>query len=230
MRVWSDARVQCFLVFLVLSFACPAYGIDITLMWDPNVEPDLAGYKIYYKTGSPGPPYNGWEAFEGNSPIAIDAYQALVGNTCEFTLIGLDEAETYYFVTTAYDAEGNESAYSNEVCFNCKSEYECDLTPDAAHLGIGETLGLQATVRNNTDMNVNVLIGTKLTKPDGTTSGWIIGPVGIYLSPHQSISHHFSHTIPANFEVGTYTYHGYVGRPGEEIFFEDQFEFEVTGE
>ncbi|MBW2195117.1 MAG: fibronectin type III domain-containing protein [Deltaproteobacteria bacterium] len=118
-KVWSDARVQCFLVVLVLSFACPAYGIDISLRWDPSVEPDLAGYKIYYKTGSSGPPYNGWDASEGDSPIEIDTYQVLVGNVCEYTLSDLNEAKNYYFVVTAYDAEGNGSAYSNEVCFNC---------------------------------------------------------------------------------------------------------------
>jgi len=125
LRVWFNARVECFLILLILCFACPAYGIDINLRWDPNVEPDLSGYKIYYKTGSPGPPYNGWGALEGNSPIAIDAYQVLVGNACEFTISDLDETEAYYFVVTAYDTEWNESDYSNEVCFNCgeQSDY-----------------------------------------------------------------------------------------------------------
>jgi hypothetical protein len=119
LRVWLNARVECLLVVLILCFAYPAYGIDINLRWDPNVEPDLSGYKIYYKTGSPGPPYNGWGALEGDSPIEIDAYQVLIGNACEFTISDLDGTQVYYFVVTAFDTECNESDYSNEVSFNC---------------------------------------------------------------------------------------------------------------
>lgn len=125
LRVWSNARAVCLIIVLVLCFAYPANGIDITLEWRPNVEPDLSGYKIYYKTGFSGPPYNGWGALEGDSPIEIDACQVLVGNACEFTITDLDETQVYYFVVTAFDTERNESDYSNEVCFNCgkQSDY-----------------------------------------------------------------------------------------------------------
>jgi hypothetical protein len=116
--IWSSVRVVCLLVVL-LCFAYPADGIDITLAWEPNVETDLSGYKVYYKTGSPGPPYNGWGALQGDSPIEIEAYQVLVGSECEFTISNLDETRVYYFVVTAFDAELNESDYSSEVCYNC---------------------------------------------------------------------------------------------------------------
>ena len=118
-RVWLNARVVWLIIALVLCFAYPANGIDITLAWKPNVETDLSGYNIYYKTGSPGLPYNGWGALEGDSPIEIDAYQVLVGNACEFTISDLDETQVYYFVVTAFDTALNESDYSNEICVNC---------------------------------------------------------------------------------------------------------------
>jgi hypothetical protein len=78
------------------------------LAWDPNSEPDLAGYKLYYKTESSGPPYDGTGAIEGDSPIDVE-------NETEFTVTGLTNGETYFFVVSAYDTESLEGEYSNEV-------------------------------------------------------------------------------------------------------------------
>jgi len=93
---------------LLFSFAAPTYAQDVTLEWDANTEPDLAGYNVYYKTGSSGPPYNGTGATEGNSPIDV-------GNVTQFTLTGLPDGVTYFFVVTAYNTGDVESDYSNEV-------------------------------------------------------------------------------------------------------------------
>ncbi|MBW2319160.1 MAG: fibronectin type III domain-containing protein [Deltaproteobacteria bacterium] len=229
-KVWSDARVQCFLVVLALSFACPAYGIDINLRWDSSVEPDLAGYKIYYKTGSSGPPYNGWDALEGNSPIEIDTYQVLVGNACEYALSDLNESKNYYFVVTAYDAEGNESAYSNEVCFNCADLTEpiqCEFSPDSTTLLRGDTLGFDVSVTNRTEARGYIDFGAKVTMPDGTQSDFVWGPFRVGMDSYQTISGYKTHTIPSYFPFGTYTYQGYVGQSGLTIA-ECEFDFEVV--
>jgi hypothetical protein len=95
---------------LALLIALPAnlYGADVTLQWDPSPGQNTAGYKVYYKTGKPGPPYRGVGANEGPSPINV-------GNTTTLTLTGLDEAESYYVAVTCYDTQGRESPYSNEV-------------------------------------------------------------------------------------------------------------------
>jgi hypothetical protein len=66
--------------------------------WNANTEPDLAGYKIYYGLSS------------GNYTISIN-----VGNVTQYTVNQLTEGLIYYFVVTAYDTAGNESAYSQEV-------------------------------------------------------------------------------------------------------------------
>ena len=98
-------------ILLIVVFLCwgvPAYALDITLQWDANSEADLAGYKIYYKTETSGPSYDGTGAFEGNSPIDV-------GNTTEITLHGLDEDVTYFFAVTAYNTDLLESGFSNEV-------------------------------------------------------------------------------------------------------------------
>jgi hypothetical protein len=93
---------------LLFSFAAPTYAQDVTLEWDANTEPDLAGYNVHYKTQSSGPPYNGTGATEGNSPIDV-------GNVTQFTLTGLSDGVTCFFVVTAYNTGDVESDYSNEV-------------------------------------------------------------------------------------------------------------------
>ena len=82
--------------------------MDVSLSWDPNTDSNLAGYKIYYKSGSFGPPYDGTGANEGDSPIDV-------GDVTEFTLTGLTDGATYFFVVTAYATQDLESGYSNEV-------------------------------------------------------------------------------------------------------------------
>ena len=75
-------------------------AIDVSLTWQPNTEPDLAGYNIYYKSGSSALPYS----------VKID-----VGNATAYKIKNLSDEETYYFVVTAYDRANLESDYSNEV-------------------------------------------------------------------------------------------------------------------
>ena len=88
---------------------------DITLEWNANAEPNLAGYKLYYKTGSSGPPYEGTGAAEGDSPIIIPLKGLTNPNSPQFKIHGLSETETYLFVITAYTTDGKESGYSGEV-------------------------------------------------------------------------------------------------------------------
>jgi predicted phage tail protein len=71
-----------------------------TLSWQPNTEADLAGYKVYRATSS--------GAY--GAPIAT-----LQGNVTQYVSSGLQLGTTYFFVVTAYDREGNESAFSVEV-------------------------------------------------------------------------------------------------------------------
>ena len=93
------------------------YSADITLAWSANTEPNLAGYYIYYKRATSGAPYNGTGVDEGDSPIKIPlGYFADPANP-EYTMHGLSDTETSFFVLTAYDIEDNESDFSNEVSY-----------------------------------------------------------------------------------------------------------------
>jgi hypothetical protein len=102
-------------IFLFFCFATIGYTKDVTLMWRGNTESDLDGYKVYYKSGSSGPPYNGIGATEGDSPITITLQELYNPIQPEYIIHGLDDYEDYYFVLTAYDIDGRESGYSNEV-------------------------------------------------------------------------------------------------------------------
>ncbi|MCX5844675.1 MAG: fibronectin type III domain-containing protein, partial [Deltaproteobacteria bacterium] len=75
-----------------------ADAASITLAWDPNSEPDIAGYKLYYGIGIP--------SYE----FAID-----VGNQTTYTIPGFLEGTDYHFAVTAYNVYGLESSFSDEV-------------------------------------------------------------------------------------------------------------------
>ncbi|MCP4370717.1 MAG: hypothetical protein GY797_21780 [Deltaproteobacteria bacterium] len=110
------------LAAIIFCFQSSSYADDITLRWASNTEPDLAGYKIYYKNGYSGTPYDGVDIDQGSSPIFLtiddpdDPYYVDPDNP-EFLLTGLDENEDYFLVITAIDNEEpyNESGFSNEV-------------------------------------------------------------------------------------------------------------------
>jgi hypothetical protein len=70
----------------------------ISLAWDANTEPDVAGYKIYYGTAS------------RSYGASVD-----VGNVTTYVLGGLTPGQVYYISATAYNTSHDQSGYSNEV-------------------------------------------------------------------------------------------------------------------
>jgi fibronectin type 3 domain-containing protein len=86
---------------LIIIFACfdgVAYSAQVELAWDGSTESDLGGYKVYYGTVS------------RDYDVSLN-----VGNWTSCTISSLEHGETYYFAVTAYNTEGSESGYSNEV-------------------------------------------------------------------------------------------------------------------
>ncbi len=99
---------------LTVCFQSYSFASDVTLQWDANTEPDLKGYKLYYGSFS-GAPYDGKAIDQGSSPITIEINDLKDINKPEFKLTGLDTEEHYFVAITAYDTEGLESDFSNEV-------------------------------------------------------------------------------------------------------------------
>ena len=87
--------------YFVLISPNIASAVQLTLEWDANSEPELAGYRVFSR--QEGQNYNfDYPAWEGTQ------------TTC--TIFYLDTA--YYFVVRAYDTFGLESGNSNEVFYD----------------------------------------------------------------------------------------------------------------
>lgn len=99
---------------LFFCFAATCVAMTVSLQWDANTESNRAGYKIYYDIDS-GPPYDGNEAVEGNSPIDVKIADVEENGKARLTVTGLNDEAVYYFSVTAYNTSGNESGYSNEA-------------------------------------------------------------------------------------------------------------------
>ncbi|MER6737827.1 fibronectin type III domain-containing protein [Streptomyces puniciscabiei] len=84
----------------------------VTLYWDENTEPDLAGYRVYRSTGTP-------VARTEANRVATTPY-ARLADTLPQT------GDWYHYVVTAVDTHGNESAPSGTAAFETR-----DLTPPA---------------------------------------------------------------------------------------------------
>lgn len=93
---------------ITLLWSTSALSADVRLAWDPNSEPDLEGYGVYFRKGTPGPPYD----LAGNMALA----ELTNFNAPLFVVSGLEKGFKYYFAVTAYDTAGNESSFSTAVC------------------------------------------------------------------------------------------------------------------
>ncbi len=94
-------KIRHFFFLFVLAWTCgTAHSAQVTLAWDPNIETDLVGYRIYVGYQS--------RAYSWN----IDA-----GNNTQAMLGSLIEGTTYFISLTAYNRTGLESGFSNEVMY-----------------------------------------------------------------------------------------------------------------
>jgi fibronectin type 3 domain-containing protein len=93
----------CAMLFALCAIAPASRAAsNVTFTWDAAAASDLAGYRLYQSATS-------------------GSYNKTTGKVCDVlapvttcTISGLPDG-VYYWVATAYDKSGNESAYSNEV-------------------------------------------------------------------------------------------------------------------
>jgi hypothetical protein len=92
-----------FLTFaaLISSSGFSAAATQVTLAWDENSEPDMAGYCLYVRQSD--------EAYNYSSP-------GWEGSDTSCTIYNLIDSVDYCFIVRAYDSDGNESSDSNEIC------------------------------------------------------------------------------------------------------------------
>ncbi len=93
-----------FLTCMILIIAQVASASSVTLTWNRNQEPDIAGYKIY------------WGKISGHySNSATVQDRANTPPTRSYTIDNLEPGTTYYFSITAFDLAGQESVFSDEA-------------------------------------------------------------------------------------------------------------------
>ena len=95
-------RKLLILSIMLLVFPAFCFGADVTLTWDANTEPDLAGYYVY-QADRIGDKTTEWVKI---TPDLV--------TLSTFTVTGLD-GDNYAWLVTAVDLSGNESFVSNMV-------------------------------------------------------------------------------------------------------------------
>lgn len=95
MRLFIAITLSLLFVVVALSYAEPPS--EVTLAWDANSEPDLAGYRIFERSYVDTYDYTtpSWEGTETTCTLSVSGHRA--------------------FVARAFDEEGNESENSNEA-------------------------------------------------------------------------------------------------------------------
>jgi hypothetical protein len=118
-------------VFFYFYLIIPAFSEDVTLGWDPNGEPGVAGYGVYLGTeASPEYELYGY----------VDILDLEDPQSPSFTVTGLTAGEVYAIALTAYNAAGDESGFSAPVCLEAGTgPVECSsLAADAPSEGGSE--------------------------------------------------------------------------------------------
>jgi hypothetical protein len=89
------------MLFVFVGFVSAA---EVTVQWDANSEPDLAGYEIH------------WGTSPGDAQTPFDNSQD-VGNVTQYTITGLVDDTTYFIAAIAYDTADppNKSRFSNTI-------------------------------------------------------------------------------------------------------------------
>ena len=90
--------ISYLLAIIFLCLPVVSWAASVTLRWQANSEPDIAGYNIYYGTQS--------RAY--STPIPV-------GNVTRYTVNDLKDGKKYYFCISAIDTSGNESGFSAEI-------------------------------------------------------------------------------------------------------------------
>ena len=111
---------------LLFCFLNQSHAMEVTLTWEANTEPDLAGYYIYYRTES-SPDYKSKDKIEiclskdkkiySNAKAVKEVYgdgkMAIICKLIPLIPLNPGEEEGYFFQITAFDTSGLESAPSN---------------------------------------------------------------------------------------------------------------------
>ena len=84
LKIFGPSLLMFNLLLIICLNALCVLAAEVNLAWDAS-SGNPTGYRIYYGTS------------QGSHPHGVD-----VGNVTEYTLTGLEQGVTYYFVARAY--------------------------------------------------------------------------------------------------------------------------------
>jgi hypothetical protein len=109
-RLPRAVAICCAMLLSVASWAA-----DVSLAWDHSISEGVLGYRMYY----------------GNASRTYSAHDEVPYQTT-WTVTGLGSG-IWYFAATAFDTNGNESNFSNEVSTTIGApSITCDINGDAS--------------------------------------------------------------------------------------------------
>lgn len=198
-RFSISSQCVCFFIGILVSYFLllipwsvqNVHGANVTLAWDPNLEANLKGYKVYYGSAS------------GNYSFMVD-----VGNWTSLTISGLEAGKTYYFAATAYGPAGEESGMSGELRYDTPRPNSNFLSPTKASNGAaGYTINASAGPNGSISSSGNITVcrGSSKTFIIRPNRGYRIGRVNIdgvsmnYVTSHTFTHINANHTIRAEF-------------------------------
>lgn len=156
----------------------------MTVLWDPNTETNLVGYRIYHGVAS-------------RDYVNITD----VGNVTNATISGLNPGTTYFFAVTAYDTSNLESYFSDEVSHTVPAPNQPPTLNTPGNVTINEDASLQTV--NLTGIGPGAVNESQTLTVTATSSnpGLVPHPAVNYTSPNATGTLTFAPVASANGNV-----------------------------
>ena len=203
LSTYLQLRFSTLIVILVslislFSLIPSSFSAEVKLAWDPNTESNLVGYKVYYKTGSSGEPYDGIGIDQGDSGFNILLDNLATPDNPSVSLTGLQDNEFYYFVITAVNSIGLESGYSSEVMYESSSTsvtyvITSSSGPNGSITPVGTT-----TVTQGANQTYSISPDSNYHIKDVQVDNVSVGPVAEYIFSNVMSSHEINATFEAD--------------------------------
>ena len=148
---------------LSIAASTSAHAAEVTLAWDPNADPDIGGYNLYFGSSS------------RNYPNRID-----VGNVTSSTIQSLEEGQMYFFAVTAYDTGRNESLFSEEISYTIPIIAKVFTISASAGVNGHVSPSGEVSVDSQSDQNFTIAADSGHQISDVLVNGESVGAVSSY--------------------------------------------------